>query len=128
MPPSSVGNNGVDPEEDASLTSHFQQVFDEYNFYITSNLFDNKPYKQASIETCEQNASFLVKHIRTSGKNFKQNLSKNCSKSTKMTIKICKYSKFSRGSMRMPPEPCRTVFVPQFGVSSQKKFLNKLLT
>ena len=46
---------------------------------------------------CEQNTSYLVKHIRISGKKILQNLPKNCSKSTKIAIAIRKFLKFSGG-------------------------------
>ena len=65
----------------------FKHVFDEYNFSIISNLFDNnKPY---TLSTHNRKCTNKIHHIfsetlRFRGINFEQNLSKNCSKSTKM--------------------------------------------
>ena len=49
--------------------------------------------------------------LRIRGKNFKQNLAENYSKSTKISISACKFSKFFRGSV--PPDPPRAFFVSQ---------------
>ena len=48
---------------------------------------------------CKQNASCLVKQSGLRGKQLKQNLPKNCSKSTKMATTACKFSKIYWGSM-----------------------------
>ena len=55
----------------------FNAVFDEYNFSIISNLFDNNHLHALSThksKMCEQNVSYLVKDLRVRGKKIKQNL------------------------------------------------------
>ena len=49
--------------------------------------------------------------LKIRGKNFKQNLAENYSKSTKIAITPCKFSEFFRGSM--PPDPLRAFCVSQ---------------
>ena len=86
----------------------------------------------------------FVKHIwlntQILGQKTKQNLPKNCSKSSKMATSVCKCSKIFRGSM--PPDPPRAFFIlnmlqnnsagknftlenmSKFGALFLKKFLN----
>ena len=47
--------------------------------------------------------------LRFRGKKIRQNLPKNCLKSTKMVTTVCKLSKIFRGSM--PPDPPRAFFI-----------------
>ena len=47
--------------------------------------------------------------LRFRGKNFKQNLPKNCSRSTKMATTVRKFSEVFRG--RMNPYPPRAFFI-----------------
>ena len=85
----------------------FRTVFDAYNFFIVSNLFDsNKPY---ALSTHNRTCANKIHHIfgetlRIRFKNFKQNLPENYSKCTKIAITASKFSKFSGG---MPPDPPR---------------------
>ena len=53
----------------------------------------------------------LGEALRIRGKNFKQNLAENYSKSTKIAITAGKFSKIFRGSM--PPNPPSAFFVSQ---------------
>ena len=95
-------------------TAIFQNVFDVFNFSIISNLFNSiKPYalKDASSKMCEQNASYLAKLSELGSKNFKQKLPESYSKSTKIAITSCEFSKLFRGSMS--PDPPRAFLVFQ---------------
>ena len=79
----------------------FKNAFDIYNFSAISNLFDsNKPY---AISTHNRKCIIFVEALRIRVKKFKQNLPENYSKSTKIAISACKFSKIFRGSM--PPDP-----------------------
>ena len=86
------------------LTSHFQKLFDVHNFFVISNLFDsNKSYVLSTHNRkCEKKCVIFGEALRTRVKKFKQNLRKNYSKSTKIGITACKFSKNFRGSM--PPD------------------------
>ena len=53
----------------------------------------------------KQNASYLAKNSELGSNKFEQNLSKNYSKSTKIAITACKFSKIFRESI--PPDPPR---------------------
>ena len=66
--------------------------------------------KPAESKLCEQNASYLVRHSKLGPKNMTNfPYGTNCSKSTKMAIAVCKFSKIFRGSM--PSDSPKVVFV-----------------
>ena len=76
----------------------FNIVFDEYNFSITSNLFDtNNRYALSTHKSkmCEQNASYryFVKHSELGAKNLNKVCHKSCLKNTEMAITVGKFSK-----------------------------------
>ena len=49
----------------------FKNVVDAYNFFIISNLFDSyKPYTFLSTRMCEQNASYVAKHLNLGSKSL----------------------------------------------------------
>ena len=79
--------------------------FDEYNFSIFLNLFNNnKPHAQSTHNRkYTDKMRYIWETLRFRGKKFKQNLRKNCSKSTKMATTVCKFLKIFRGSL--PPDP-----------------------
>ena len=90
----------------------FNAVFDEYNFSIISNLFDNNHLYALSThksKKCEQNVSYLVKDLELEAKKLNRICHKNCSKSSKMTITVSKFLKTYRGSI--PPDPPRAIFL-----------------
>ena len=92
----------------------FKHVVDEYNFFIISNLFvNNEPYAQARImENVRTNCIIIGETLRFRGKNFKQNLLKNCSKSTevlKWPLQNVNFQKFSGGAC--PQNPPRAFFI-----------------
>ena len=93
------------------LTSHFQKLFDVHNFLAISNLFDsNKSYVLSTHNRKFEKKSVIFREaLRTRVKKFKQNLRENYSKSTKMAITACKFSKIFQGSM--PPDPPRAFLV-----------------
>ena len=75
---------------------------------MISNLFNNnKPY--ALIENVRTKYIIFGETLRIKGKQFKQNLHKNCSKSTKIAITACKFSKTFRVSMTS--DPPKTFFI-----------------
>ena len=81
----------------------FKTVLDAYNFCIISNLFDsNKPNALST-------HSRIIKYVRTKRiifgealrirvKKFKQSSAENYSKSTKIGITACKFSKIFGGA------------------------------
>ena len=73
-----------------------------YIFSIILNLFDSN--------MCEQIASYLAA-LRIRVKKLKQNLPENYSKSTKIAITACKFSKIFRD--RMSPDPPKAFLVSQ---------------
>ena len=80
----------------------FKHVFNEFNFSIISNLFDNNKSYALSTHNrkCVRTKCIILgATLRIRGKKFKQNLPKICSKSTKMVTTVCKFSKIIRGSM-----------------------------
>ena len=86
----------------------FKHAFDEYNFSIISNLFDNsKPYalsaKARIIENVQTKCIIFGETLRFRGKKFKQNLPKNCLKSTKIASTVSKFLKIFWGSMPLDP-------------------------
>ena len=84
----------------------FNYVSDKYKSSIISNLFsNNKPYALSTHNNfmCEQNAPYFGEVLRIRVKKFKQSLSENCSKSTKIAITACNILKISWGSI--PPDP-----------------------
>ena len=58
-----------------------------------------------------KSANIFGEALRIRVKKFKQNLTENYSKSTKIAITSCKFSKIFRGSM--PPDPSRAFLVSQ---------------
>ena len=71
----------------------FNTVFDEYNFSVISNLFDNSTSYALSThksEMCKQNASYryYVKNSELRAKSLNKTCVRNCSKSTKMAITV----------------------------------------
>ena len=91
----------------------FNNAFDEYNFFIISNFFDNNNsyafYRYTEIENVRKNCIIpdLVKTSKLRGKNLNTICLKTCSRSTK--IIECKFSKIFRESM--PPDPPKIVTV-----------------
>ena len=103
----------------------FNNTFDEYNFSIISNLFDNNnSYAGTQVhrklcqtgthytgtqksKTCEKTASYRysVKTSKLRAKNSNTICLKTCSRRTKMAIIECKISKIFRESM--PPDPLK---------------------
>ena len=75
-----------------------------HNFAIISNLFHStKPYAFCPyIENVRTKCIIFGKALRIRVKKFKQNLPENYSKSTKITITACKFSKIFRESI--PPD------------------------
>ena len=72
----------------------FNAVFDEYNFSIISNLFDNNHLYALSThksKMCEQNVSYLLKDLELEAKKLNRICHKNCSKSSKMAITVSKF-------------------------------------
>ena len=68
----------------------------------------------------KQNASHWAKHSELGLKHFKQNLPENYSKSTKVAIAACKFSKFFRGGMS--PDPLELfLFLNQLQICSARK-------
>ena len=61
---------------------------------------------------CEQNASYFANHFGIRVKKFKQHLPENYSKSTKIAITECRFSKIIRGSM--PPDLPRAFNIPNY--------------
>ena len=97
-----------------SPTSHFQKCLDVglYNFSIISNLFDcNQPCALSTvIENVRTKCIIFGEALRIRVKKFKQNLAEeNYSKSTKIAITACKFSKIFYGSM--PPDYPRAFLV-----------------
>ena len=70
----------------------------------------NSKLSYVQVKQCKKCIIFC-EALRIRGKNFKQYLAENYSKSTKMTITACKFSKFFWGSM--PPDLPRAFFVLQ---------------
>ena len=77
---------------DASLLpTIFNVIFDEYNSYIISNLFDNNQSYALSThksKVCEENVSYLVKDSELGAKKLNIICHKICLKGTKMAITI----------------------------------------
>ena len=93
-------------------TYSFNAVFDEYNFSIISNLFDNNHLYALSThksKMCEQNVSYLVKDLELEAKKLNRICHKNCSKSSKMAITVSKFLKTFRESI--PPDPPRAILL-----------------
>ena len=83
--------------------SHFQKIFDVYNFSIISNLFDSdKPYAR-KIENVRTKCILFGEALRIRLKKFKQNFPENYSKSTKIAIATCNISKFFMGACPRTP-------------------------
>ena len=82
-------------------TSHFKIVFDVYNFSTFSKLFcSSRTYAFSTyIENVRTKGIISGEALRIRVKNFKQNLRENYSKSTKIIITACKFSKFFQVSM-----------------------------
>ena len=72
---------------------------------------------------CEQNAIIFGEALRIRVKKFKQTLPENYSKSTKIAITACKFSKIFRKSM--PPDLPRDFFVSE---SASNQFWRKTNT
>ena len=96
-----------------SPTSHFENVFDVYNFSIISNLFhSNKPNAFSTyLENVRTKCIIFGEALRIRVKKFEQNLRENYLESTKITITACKFSKIFRESM--PPNALKAFFVSQ---------------
>ena len=106
----------------------FKHVFDAYNFSIISNLFDsNKPCSLARInENVRTQYIVFDEALTIKVKKFKQNLPENYSKSTKIAIAACKFSKFFRGSK--PPDSLKLFLVSQSALNlfcRKKKYPQK---
>ena len=98
------------------------------------------PFTARIIENLRTKCIIFGETLRFRGKKFKQNLTKNCSKNTKMVTTVCKLSKIFRGSIA--PDPPRAFFILKmqqiilrekttlenvkiwYRYPSQKKFLN----
>ena len=88
------------------------------------------------------NCIILGEALKIRDQNYEQNLPENCSKSAKIVITVCKFSKIFRRST--PPDPFElflllklleinsagknTLEKVTFDAPSMKKFLNTLLT
>ena len=101
----------------------FKNIFNVYNFSIISNLFYSNisltPYARI-IENVRTTCIIFDERLRIKVKKCKQNLPEIYSKSTKMAITACKFSKIYRGSM--PPDPLKPfVFLNQLQISSAEK-------
>ena len=81
--------------------SHFQKCFNVNNFSVISNLFHS--IKPCAFSTYIENVrtKCIGEALRIRIKTFTQNLRENYSKSSKIIIPACKFSKIFRGSM--PP-------------------------
>ena len=105
-------------------TSHFENVFDVYNFSIISILFYSyKPYAFSTyIENVQTKCIVFGEALKIRVKRFKQNLCENYSKSTKITIIACKFSNFSGGGA-CPRTPYLEPFLclNQLQISSAEK-------
>ena len=92
----------------------FKNVFDVYNLSVMSNLFDiDKPYALSThiIKNVRTKCIIFREAFRIRVKKFEQNLRENYSKSTKIVITACKFSKNFRRSM--PSDPPRAFLVSQ---------------
>ena len=93
-------------------------------FSIISNLFNSgKPYASSTISIIENVRTKCIifgEALRIRVIKFKENLRENYTKSTKIAIAACKFSKNFRGSM--PPNPLEPfLFFNQLQISSAKK-------
>ena len=87
-------------EEYASSHQPFSKIFlmHIYNFCVISNLFDNyKPYALSTytIENVRTKCIIFGEALKIKVKQFKRNFPNNYSKSIKIAITECKFSKFS---------------------------------
>ena len=89
----------------------FKNVFDVFNFSIISYLFDS--YKLYALSTHNQTGRtkciIFGEALRNRVKKFNHKMPENYSKSTKIAITACKFSKFFRGSI--PPGPPKAFLV-----------------
>ena len=83
----------------------FKNDFDVYNFSVISNLFDS--YKPCALTRIIENARtkciIFDEALTIKVEKFKQNLPANYSKSTKIALTACKFSKLFRGNMSPDP-------------------------
>ena len=104
----------------------FKHVFDEYNFFIISNLFDDNKLYALSMHCITENLRtkciIFGEALRFRGKIFKQNLPKNCSKSTKMATTVRKFSKTFRESMPLDPPTAFFILIMLQKISAGKKY------
>ena len=83
----------------------FNDAFHEYNSSIILNLFDNNNsyaiYRYTEIENVRKNCITPIfgEDLKIKGKNLNTICLKTCSRSTKITIIECKFSKIFRESM-----------------------------
>ena len=80
-------------------TSRFQKCLGKYSFFIILSLFrvfdSNKLYALINtVENVRTKCIIFREALRIRGKNFKQSLAENYSKSTEIAITACKFSKF----------------------------------
>ena len=88
-------------------TSHFQKCFS-----IISNLFHSKkPYAVSTHRKVRTKCIIFGEALRIKAKKFAESLRENYSKSTKIAITACTFSKIFRGSM--PPDPPRAFSLSQ---------------
>ena len=108
-------------------TSHFQNVFDVYNFAIISNFFgSNLPYALSMyIRKCANKKCIIFgEALKIRAKQFKQNFPKNYSQSTKIAITACKLSKYFPDSM--PQDSLDLfLFLNQLQICSAEKITSK---
>ena len=87
------------------LPAIFKVVLNVYNFSIISNLFDSD--KPSALSTHNRKCANKMHHILRSTqirvKQFEPNLPENYSKRIKITIRACKFSKFSVGACSRTP-------------------------
>ena len=100
---------GANPEGSILPLAFFKNVFDGYNFFIISNLFDSYKPKARIIINVRAKGITFGEALRIWVKKFKHNLPENYLKSTKKAITACKFSKIFRGSM--PPDPLELLLV-----------------
>ena len=100
----------------------FKNVFDAYNSSIISNLFDSyKPYVLSTItKNVRTKCIIFIKALKIRLKNFKHNSRENYSKSTKIAITPCKFSKFFRKIISPDPREL-FLFLYQLQISSVEK-------
>ena len=88
-------------------TAIFNNALDESHFSIISKLYVticlNRRKHASIIDTVRTKCITFGERLKIRSQKYKQTLCENCSKSTKMAITACKFSKIVRGIM--PPDP-----------------------